>query len=69
MTPIRPRPLYHVGIVVSDIGAAQKALTGQLGVTWGPILHLDTVEYRDAAGEDVFSPRPCATPWTVRTSS
>ena len=56
MTPIRPRPLYHVGIVVPDIRAAQTALTSQLDVTWGPILHLDTVEYRDGGGEDVILP-------------
>jgi catechol 2,3-dioxygenase-like lactoylglutathione lyase family enzyme len=49
-------PLYHVGIVVPDLAAARTTFTAQLGVTWGPVLHLDTVEYRDAAGADVVLP-------------
>jgi hypothetical protein len=56
MTGHQLSPLYHVGIVVPDVEAAQTALTGQLGVTWGPVLHLDAVEYRDGAGEDVVLP-------------
>jgi Glyoxalase/Bleomycin resistance protein/Dioxygenase superfamily len=56
MTGNRPRSLYHVGIVVPDVEAAQTALTEQLGVTWGPVLHLDEVEYRNGAGEDVMLP-------------
>jgi Glyoxalase/Bleomycin resistance protein/Dioxygenase superfamily len=49
-------PYYHVGIVVPDIAAAQVELTERLGVTWGPILHLDTVEYRDGSGRDILLP-------------
>jgi catechol 2,3-dioxygenase-like lactoylglutathione lyase family enzyme len=56
MTGHGPKPLYHVGIVVPDVEAAQTTLTEQLAVTWGPVLHLDAVEYRDGAGEDVMLP-------------
>lgn len=56
MSNRRPRPLYHVGIVVPDIGAARTTLTEQLGVSWGPVLHFDAVEYRDGAGGDVELP-------------
>lgn len=49
-------PHYHVGIVVKDLEAAQAELTEQLGVTWGPVLRLDEVEYRTAAGEDIVLP-------------
>ena len=54
-----PRALsshYHVGIVVPDIAAAQAELSDQLGVTWGPVLRLDTVEYRDGSGDDIVLP-------------
>ena len=47
---------YHVGIVVPDVHAARARLTEALGVTWGPVLHLDDVEYRDASGTDVRLP-------------
>jgi hypothetical protein len=56
MTEHGPTSLYHVGIVVIDVEAARTELTEQLGVTWGPVLHLDAVEYRDGAGEDVVLP-------------
>ena len=56
MSHYRPRPLYHVGIVVPDVATARTTLTEQLGVTWGPVLHLDAVEYRDGAGRDVAFP-------------
>ncbi len=56
MSSHRPGPLYHVGIVVPDVSAAQTAFTEQLGVTWGPVLRLDAVEYRDGAGQDVLLP-------------
>ena len=56
MTDQRPGPLYHVGIVVPDVDAARTTFTKQLGVTWGPVLHLDAVEYRDEGGEDVVLP-------------
>ena len=49
-------PHYHVGIVVKDLAAAQAELSEQLGVTWGPVLRLDEVEYRDAAGNDIALP-------------
>jgi hypothetical protein len=49
-------PYFHVGIVVPNIQTAQTELTEQLGVTWGPILHLDSVNYRDAAGNDLELP-------------
>jgi catechol 2,3-dioxygenase-like lactoylglutathione lyase family enzyme len=49
-------PLYHVGIVVPDVEAGRTTLTKQLGVTWGPILQLDAVEYRDGADQDVVLP-------------
>jgi hypothetical protein len=47
---------YHVGIVVTDIDAASTKLSELLGVTWGPIMHLDAVEYRDEKGDDVVLP-------------
>jgi Glyoxalase/Bleomycin resistance protein/Dioxygenase superfamily len=47
---------YHVGIVVTDIETASAKLSALLGVTWGPIVHLDAVEYRDETGHDVTLP-------------
>ncbi len=49
-------PYYHVGIVVPDIAAAQQELSEQLGVAWGPVLHLDVVDYRDENGDDIVLP-------------
>ncbi len=49
-------PHYHVGIVVSDLAAARAEFSELLGVTWGPVLHLAQVEYRNDAGEDVILP-------------
>jgi hypothetical protein len=49
-------PHYHVGMVVPDIASARLALSEQLGVTWGPILHLDAVEHRDGSGRDLVLP-------------
>jgi catechol 2,3-dioxygenase-like lactoylglutathione lyase family enzyme len=49
-------PPYHVGIVVSDLDAARRRLTEVLGVTWGPVMRLESVEYRDADGRDVELP-------------
>ncbi len=51
-----PPALYHVGIVVADLAAAQDRLTELLGVTWGPVLRLDEVAYRDGAGHDLLLP-------------
>ncbi len=47
---------YHVGIVVTDVAAAKQRLTALLGVTWGPVMHLDAVEYRDGSGTDLVLP-------------
>ena len=47
---------YHVGIVVTDIEAASTKLGSLLGITWGPVMHLDAVDYRDEAGNDVTLP-------------
>ena len=56
MSDRRQGPHYHVGIVVPDISVARTRLSEQLGVKWGPVLHLDAVEYRDGAGHDVLLP-------------
>ena len=56
MSDRRQGPHYHVGIVVPDISEARATLSEQLGVRWGPVLHLDAVEYRDGAGHDVVLP-------------
>ena len=49
-------PHYHVGIIVENLAGARATLTEQLGVRWGPVMHLDAVEYRDAAGRDLLLP-------------
>jgi len=49
-------PHYHVGIVVTDVAAVRERLTELLGVTWGPIMHLDEVPYRDGNGNDIVLP-------------
>jgi hypothetical protein len=49
-------PHHHVGIIVADIGEARARLGELLGTTWGPVLHLDAVSYRDERGEDVVLP-------------
>ncbi len=49
-------PHYHVGIVVTDLRAAQAQLTEQIGVRWGPVLHFDANELRDGGGEDLVLP-------------
>ncbi len=54
MTALAPH--YHVGIVVPDIDGARTQFTAQLGVTWGPVMHLDTADYRDGAGHDLALP-------------
>lgn len=38
--------LYHVGIVVPDIEAAKQHFTDLLGVTWGPVVHVDAYGVR-----------------------
>jgi catechol 2,3-dioxygenase-like lactoylglutathione lyase family enzyme len=47
---------YHVGIVVADIESARERLADRLGVTWGPVLHLDSVSFRDGNGTDLELP-------------
>jgi catechol 2,3-dioxygenase-like lactoylglutathione lyase family enzyme len=49
-------PHYHVGIVVADLRAARARFSERLGLTWGPIVHMDRVEYRAADGSDVLLP-------------
>ncbi len=56
MTITALTPHYHVGIVVADLGAAQAQLSDQIGVRWGPVLHFDANELRDATGEDIVLP-------------
>ena len=56
MSPRALSPHYHVGIVVPDVAAAQVELSDQLGLTWGPVLRLDSVEYRDGSGDDIVLP-------------
>jgi hypothetical protein len=45
-----------VGIVVADLAKARRSLSAQLGVTWGPVMHQDRVEYRDGEGRDLVLP-------------
>ena len=54
--PIDLPPHFHVGIVVADLRAARVRLTDQIGVGWGPVMHLDAVDYRDADGHDLELP-------------
>lgn len=49
-------PAYHVGIVVADLYRARIRLSERLGVSWGPVMHLDEVSYRDGAGADLVLP-------------
>jgi catechol 2,3-dioxygenase-like lactoylglutathione lyase family enzyme len=56
MTEARLSPHYHVGIVVKDVAEAQAVLAEQLGVTWGPVLHIDALDLRDGAGADLVLP-------------
>ena len=48
--------LYHVGIVVPDIEAAQARFSELLGITWGPIVHTDDYEVRDGDGNELIVP-------------
>jgi catechol 2,3-dioxygenase-like lactoylglutathione lyase family enzyme len=47
---------YHVGIVVTDIEEASARLSEMLGVTWGPVMALPGVDYRDGSGADITWP-------------
>jgi len=44
--------LYHVGIVVPDIEVAKEHLGELLGLSWGPVIHVDAFDARafDAEG-------------------
>jgi hypothetical protein len=48
--------LYHVGIVVPDVEVAQAHLADLLGITWGPVLHVDALDVRDGDGNDLVVP-------------
>ncbi len=48
--------LYHVGIVVPDVEAAQAHLTDLLGITWGPVLETAALDVRDGDGHDLVVP-------------
>jgi catechol 2,3-dioxygenase-like lactoylglutathione lyase family enzyme len=48
--------LYHVGIVVPDIEAAKAHFTDLLGITWGPVVHTDTLDMRDGDRNDLVFP-------------
>ena len=45
-----------MGIVVRDLVEAQAELTGQLGITWGPVLQLEATDLRDGTGRDLVLP-------------
>jgi hypothetical protein len=47
---------YHVGIIVSEIRTARTRLSESLGLTWGPVMQLDAVGYRDGVGSDLVLP-------------
>ena len=49
-------PIYHIGIVVSDLEAAKAHLSELLGITWGNEMHLEVNAARDADGNDVEVP-------------
>ena len=55
MTAELPPP-FHVGIVVADLRAARARISAQLGVQWGPVMHLDAADYRAADGTDLRLP-------------
>jgi len=48
--------LYHVGIVVPDLEAAQARFSELLGVVWGPVMDIEAVDFRDADGNDLSLP-------------
>ena len=59
--------LYHVGIVVPDIEVAKEHLSELLGITWGPVLHVDAFDVRafdheGATATTSSSPTRSATP-------
>ena len=46
---------FHVGVIVSDLPAAQARLTELLGAAWGPILE-NEIEIRDGEGKELRVP-------------
>ncbi len=48
--------LYHVGIVVPDVEVAQAHLAELLGISWGPVVHVDALDVRDGDGHDLVVP-------------
>jgi catechol 2,3-dioxygenase-like lactoylglutathione lyase family enzyme len=48
--------LYHVGIVVPDVEAAKAHLGELLGVTWGPVVHVDEYGVQDGDGNRIVVP-------------
>jgi hypothetical protein len=47
--------MYHVGIVVPDLEAAQEHFGALLDVEWGPVL-VNDIEVRDGDGNDLVMP-------------
>lgn len=47
--------LFHVGIVVPDLGAARAHFTELLGVEWGPV-NDGELQIRNADGNDLVAP-------------
>jgi hypothetical protein len=48
--------LYHVGIVVPDVEAAKAHLGELLGITWGPVVHIDEYSVQDGDGNRIVVP-------------
>jgi catechol 2,3-dioxygenase-like lactoylglutathione lyase family enzyme len=48
--------LYHVGIVVPDIELAKARFTDLLGISWGPVVHTESIDLRDGDGNDLVFP-------------
>jgi hypothetical protein len=47
--------MFHVGIVVADLGAGRARFTELLGIEWGPIIEGE-IEIRDGDGNDLVVP-------------
>jgi catechol 2,3-dioxygenase-like lactoylglutathione lyase family enzyme len=47
--------LFHVGIVVPDLGAARARFTELLGIEWGPEVGIDNAMF-DADGKEIVVP-------------
>jgi catechol 2,3-dioxygenase-like lactoylglutathione lyase family enzyme len=48
--------LYHVGIVVPDIEAGKARFSDLLGISWGPVVHTESIELRDGEGNELVFP-------------